>query len=199
MPGANPFNASYLYATNSSQAKAKKEPAFCPQTNFHQRPIKIEKAQGRLTPLLTGRVTPSLNNSYKTPQSNHERPASVGSNNASKNVEQQKQQQQNPAMSVVKVEEKTVDELATTAASSLLPLSQIDKTSNSFLWKKVKEQSIKAIYSIPKSFKFSRPTLETGVLEIRTSVIPLENLMVKNEEELLSPNSVFHDHEPPLM
>lgn len=194
MPGANPFNASYLYAnsTNSSQAKTKKEPALCPQTNFHQRPVKIEKSQGRLTPLLTGRVTPLCVNSYKAP-SNVENPASVKSiKGFSKDLEEQNQQ---PPISAIKVETKTADKTTTTASSSLPSLAQIDKISNSFQLRRLKKD-YKQIYSIPKSSKFSRPTLETGVLEIRTSITQFENVRLKNEEELISPNSVFHDHEP---
>ena len=193
MPGANPFNASYLYANSTnSQAKAKKEPALCPQTNFHQRPVKIEKSQGRLTPLLTGRVTPLCVNSYKAP-SNVENPASVKSVKSSlKDAEEQNQQ---PPISAIKIEAKTADKITTMASSSLPPISQIDKISNSFQLQRLKEDQ-KTIYSIPKSSKFSRPTLETGVLEIRTSITQFENSRLKNEEELISPNSVFHDHEP---
>ena len=196
MPGANPFNASYLYANsaNSSQAKAKKEPALCPQTNFHQRPVKIEKSQGRLTPLLTGRVTP-LCNSYKAP-SNMENPASVKSIKSSSNdVVEQNQQ---PPISAIIVEAKIANKITTVASSTLPPLSQVDKSSNSFRQRRLKEEQ-KPIYSIPKSSKFSRPTLETGVLEIRTSVAEFGSVKIKNEEELISPNSVFHDHEPSQM
>lgn len=183
MPGVNPFGASYLYATNSSQAKTKKEAALCPQTNFHQRPIKIEKAQGRLTPLLTGRVTPSLN-TYKAPPSNNDKPAS---NKAIKNTEQQKQQHQTTEP---KIEIKVSNDTTTTKNS--IPASSQNPFSNNFFHTKTRVGN-KAIYSIPKTFKLSRPTLETGVLEIRTSIMPIEDMQIKSEEEFISPNSVFRD------
>ena len=190
--GNNPFNTSYLYATNqnnTSQNKTKKEPTQTTQTNFHQRPIKVEKTQGRITPSLTGRVTPSISGSYKPPsQSTLERPASVAS--TTKALGSVEESQLTPT---VKVE--TQSQSTTTNSLPTLATTTTQKTRN-FQFKQKNKYDSKCMYSIPKSTHLSRPTLKAGPLEIRTSVSQSDEFKVKTEEDLMSPNSVFGDDIP---
>lgn len=189
MSGGNPFNPSYLYAnTNNSSApaKVKKEPGQPTQTCFHQRPSKNEKLQGRITPLLTGRSTPSLSIPIKpsiSTQGSIEKPASVNSIKASGSVEQQ------TVLSVAELQSLT----KTQTTSSLASFSD-SKIYQQKAFKKNKPKP-KDFYRLPKSFDFIRPILTEGLLESRTAEkCPLKlEFEVKKEEAVTSPGSVFHD------
>lgn len=194
---SNPFNASYLYANNTnSNNKAKRETPTTTVINFHQRVQKVEKTQGRVTPpSLTGRITP-LSNSYKISSvhllGSNDKPGSVNSNSQASSVEKQ------PVSSVKKETTKYTSIVSTATSSPSLQTPTDSKYSNKhppFGRLKCKN----SVYELPKTLEQLRPHLPDNPIEVRSRADSLyegsDPSSVKQEENVLSPCSVFGDDE----
>lgn len=210
MSSNNPFNAGYLYTNNNNNNsttttatttnthnKVKREStAATSLVNFHERVQKVEKHQGRTTPLLTltGRITP-LSNSYKVLSvhlvGSNDKPGSANSSTqAASNVDK------NSISSSVKKE--TCSSVASTGSADFpfLSCSANNKDSKQLPFERPKSKQ--QFYHLPKALDQVRPHLPGNPLEVRSrngSSYETSNhpSPLKHEDDIPTPCSVFGD------
>lgn len=193
----NPFNASYLYASNNNNNtnKAKREVPATSLANFHQRAQKVEKAKVSSTPSLTGRITP-LSNSYKISSvhflGSNDKPASANSTSQVTCGDKQ-------STSLTQTEANSQSIVSTSSALPFLCTTTNSKDSRLHTREILKHRQ--SVYELPITFNQLRPSLPENPLEVRYSSgagSVCENngpSSVKLEDNILSPCSVFGDDE----